>query len=178
MAKIEKKEAEKDPDLVSVHQLATALDCSTRSVEKYAEQGLVLKVGRGRYKYLESIQNVVRYLRKQASTQASGDGKFDLVEESALFKQAQRKMLEMRVEQMEGRLISVAEVEDAWATLVTETRQMVLSLPGRCRMELPDLTGHEQKLIEGICRDLLTEMALGTGKMPRNSGDKAKANGR
>lgn len=176
MAKPAKKEAEKDPDVVSVHELATALDCSTRSVEKYAEQDLVIKVGRGRYKYVESIQNVVRYLRKQASTQTTGDGKFDLVEEGALYKQAQRKMLEMRVEQMEGRLISVQEIEEAWSTLVTETRQMVLSLPGRCRMELPDLTGHEQKLIEGICRDLLTETALGTGKMPRNSGAKVKGN--
>lgn len=62
---------------VSVADLADAFGCSTRTVEKYAAQGLIVRVSRGRYHLISSVRKVVDYLRKQAATQQSGDGKFD-----------------------------------------------------------------------------------------------------
>lgn len=174
MSETEKKKPGHEPGTVSAPQLAAALDCTTRTIEKYAEQNIVVKVARGRYHFLQSIKNVVAHLRKQAASQVSNDGKLDQVQENVRFKAAQRKMAEMRIEQMEGTLISVAEVEEAWSALVTANRQLVLSIPGRCRMELPDLTGHEQTIIQDICRQVLTETALGEGNMPRAEGPKGK----
>lgn len=166
MAETAPKKAENTAGTVSVTQLAEVLDCSTRTVEKYAEQGLVIKVSRGRYHFLTSIRNVVKHLRKQASLQVSQDGKSDQISENVAYKAAQRRMAEMKIAEIEGKLISVAEVEDAWAALVAANRQLMLSVPNRVRMELPDITGHEQTIIQQIVRDLLTETSLGEGKMP------------
>lgn len=151
---------------VSVAELADAFGCSTRTVEKYAAQGLIVRVSRGRYHFVSSVRKVVDYLRKQAATQQSGDGKFDAVAEGVLAKQAQRRLSELRIAQLEGTVISMDEVDQVWTALVVQNRQLVMSIPGRLRMEIPTMSGHEQKVAERVCHDLLTETAMGTGKRP------------
>jgi phage terminase Nu1 subunit (DNA packaging protein) len=155
------------PGTCTVADLAEMLDCTTRTVEKYAQQGLIVRVSRGRYHLAQSVKKVVNYLRAQAASQRSASG-HDSVEESVLLKRTQRRLAEIRVAELEGTVIPVSDVEEAWTTLVVQNRQLVMSIPGRIRMEIPNISGHEQKLIQRLCHDLLTETALGTGKMPSN----------
>lgn len=148
---------------VNAEQMAAALDCNRRTMERYAEQGLVVKVSRGRYHFLTSIRNVIGHLRKQAASQQSASG-LNAVDENVLLKQTQRKLAELRYEQLNGSVISLPEVEEAWSALVVATRQLVLSIPGRARAELPHLTGADQKALQLICHGVLKESALTNGE--------------
>lgn len=159
-------EKKRPPGTVSVKQLADVLDCSTRQVEKYCEEGLVVRVERGSYHFLTSVRNVVQHLRKQASNNMGGDGKQSVADENILFRRSQRKLSELRIAQLEGQLISVAEIDEAWAVLVAANRQLMLSLPGRYRLENPAASGHDQKVLQTLVHEMLTETSLGTGERP------------
>lgn len=157
---------ERPEGTVSSKQLAEVLDCTTRQVEKYCDEGLVIRVDRGCYHFLTSIRNVVAHLRKQASNNMGTDQKTSTADENILFRQSQRRIAEIRIAQMEGKLISMAEIEDVWAALVATNRQLMLSLPGRLRKELPGMSGQDQKTVLNLVHDMLSETALGDGKRP------------
>jgi phage terminase Nu1 subunit (DNA packaging protein) len=153
---------------VTSQQLAEVFDCTKRMVEKYAEQGIVVRVGRGRYHFLSSVKNLVVHLRKQAALQEGSEG--SAVDEGILFRRTQRRLAEIRIAQIEGKLISREEVEEVWAALVLANRQLVLSVATRARLELPHMTGHDQATIQKLCHDILAETALGEGTMPAIKG--------
>jgi phage terminase Nu1 subunit (DNA packaging protein) len=159
---------------VTSHVLAEYLACNVRTVEKYAEQGLVHRIGRGRYDLKLSVSLVTAHLRKQASLQVSQDGREDAVAENVAMRKVERRMKELRLAQMEGTSITIQEVEDAWAELVTANRQLVLSIPSRARAELPHLTGQDQKDLMALCHEILTETALGEGKRPKRKQTKVE----
>lgn len=155
---------------VSAKQLADVLDCSTRQVEKYCEEGLVIRVERGAYHFLSSIRNVVTHLRKQAGNNMASNGAQSVADENILFRRSQRKLSELRIAQLEGTLITMAEIEESWAALVAANRQLMLSLPGRYRLENPGASGHDQAILQKLCHDMLSETALGEGRRPAVKG--------
>lgn len=151
---------------VGAKELAEVLDCTTRQVEKYCEEGLVIRVERGCYHFTTSIRNVVAHLRKQAANNISTAG--DSVADAAIrFRDTQTRLSELRIAKMEGTLISMEELEDVWGALVGTNRQLIQSIPSRIRMEIPTITAAQQKIITQLCHDLLTETALGEGRRPK-----------
>lgn len=161
--------AEKKPTpagVVSVAQLAEVMDCDQRTIQKYAADGIVVRVSYGRYHLLNSVRNLIRHLRKQASLHAGRDSSIDPIAEGAFLKRVQVKIAEAKLRVMQGDLVSKAEVEEAWGALVTTNRQLVMSIASRARQEIPNLTGSDQKVLAGICADILRETALGKGVMP------------
>jgi phage terminase Nu1 subunit (DNA packaging protein) len=119
------------PGSVTSQQLADVFDCTKRMVEKYAEEGIVVRVARGRYHFLSSVKNLIVHLRKQAALQEGKEG--SAVDEGILYRRTQRRLAEIRIAKIEGLLIEREEVEQAWEALVLANRQLVLSIPGRAR---------------------------------------------
>jgi phage terminase Nu1 subunit (DNA packaging protein) len=161
------------PLLVDVHQLARFWACDVSIVQRLARKGLIPRAQRGQYPMIEATTRYIVYLRDQAAGRKSGDEKIDAVQENALLKRSQRQAVEMKIAEAEGRLISMPEVEAVWTAVVLTVKQLFLSLPGRARFDIPHLTGHDQKVLTDLCREMLREASIRKMPMPARDPDAA-----
>jgi phage terminase Nu1 subunit (DNA packaging protein) len=111
---------------------------------------------------------VVLYLRELASSRRGADGT-DVVKASAALKDAQRKLAELKYQQLDGQLISLREAEAVWSGLVRSGRVLFQSLPARARAILPYLPDADRVALEQLADDMLREIAL-KGPVPLPSG--------
>jgi phage terminase Nu1 subunit (DNA packaging protein) len=135
------------------------LSCSPRMVRQYAEEGFAVRTGPGRFDLERSVGNVVLHLRELASSRRGADGT-DVVKASAALKDAQRRLAELKYQQLDGQLISLREAEAVWSGLVRSGRVLFQSLPARARVVLPHLTDADQATLEKLADDMLREVAL------------------
>ena len=131
-----------------------------RSIYNYAKRGLLVKAGHGKYLLVESIQNVTRELHKQAAGRIGKDENVDAARSNAQLKDAQRQLVELRLNQLSGALISTADIDAAWAEIALNVKQMFLALPARARFLMPHLSGEDQDALDGLVRDMLSEVAF------------------
>ena len=155
-------------DSVDAATVARWLKCSTRMVREYVEQGLVVRTGPGQFDLEASVRGVVLYLRELASSRRGADGT-DVVKASAALKDAQRKLAELKYQQLDGQLISLREAEAVWSGLVRSGRVLFQSLPARARVVLPHLIDTDQATLEKLADDMLREIAL-KGPVPLPTG--------
>jgi phage terminase Nu1 subunit (DNA packaging protein) len=131
-----------------------------KTIERYAADDLAVRVGHGRYLLGESLHRVTKRLREQAAGRLGRDENVDAARANAELKDAQRRLTEIKIKQLEGELISLPEVRAAWSEVALNVKQMFLSLPARARFLLSHLSGHDQKVLDQLVRDLLDEVAL------------------
>lgn len=165
---IAKKTVTPADDSVDAEMVARWLNCSTRQVRQYAEEGLAVRTGPGRFDLERSVGNVVLHLRELASSRRGADGT-DVVKASTALKDAQRKLAELKYQQLDGQLISLREAEAVWSGLVRSGRVLFQSLPGRALVVLPHLTDADQATLEKLADDMLREIAL-KGPVPLPTG--------
>lgn len=147
-----------------------------RSIHSYAKRGLLVKAGHGRYKLLESVQNVFHEVRRQAAGRIGKQENVDAAKANADLKISQRELNELRIRQMKGELVSLPEVEAAWDEVALGVKQLFLSFPARARFDLPHLSGADQKVLEKLARDMLEELATeGEVVMPKKGGADGRA---
>jgi phage terminase Nu1 subunit (DNA packaging protein) len=144
--------------------LARLWCCSKREVRLLAERGIAVRVGHGRYALYKSTQNYIVHLREVAAGRHSMDGTVDAVKASVHAKLQRARLDQLRADMLEEKLISIPEVDAAWAEIMLRIRDAVLSIPGRVRFDLPHMTAFDQRALAKICRDVLEETA--EGKVP------------
>jgi phage terminase Nu1 subunit (DNA packaging protein) len=165
---IAKKTVAPVDDSVDAATLGRWLNCSLRQVREYAEEGLVVRTGPGQFDLERSVGNVVLHLRELASSRRGADA-VDVVKASAALKEAQRKLAELKYQQLDGQLISLPEAEAVWSGLVRSGRTLFQSLPARARAILPHLTDADQATLDTLAEDMLREIAL-KGPVPIPTG--------
>jgi phage terminase Nu1 subunit (DNA packaging protein) len=131
-----------------------------RQVHRYADAGVIIRLSRGRYALFESIAGYCKHLREQAAGRTSADGTVDAMKANAEFKQSQRRLNDIKIQALEGKLIGIDEIEEVWGLLVQKDKQLFLSAAGRIRFDVPHLTGEDQEIIERTLRGMLEEVAL------------------
>ncbi len=152
---------------VDVGTLAKLFDCDVRTIQNLARQGIAEKAGHGRYVTAATIRNYVKHLRERAAGRESEDSKVSAVTESALFKRSQTRLNDMKIAQLEGRLVDLETIEEAWGLLAVANRQLFLAVPGRIAEELPLLTAADINAVAQVVHDMLTEAAFqGRVKVP------------
>jgi terminase small subunit / prophage DNA-packing protein len=138
-------------------KLAVLLDMEERTIRKYEQEGIFVKVGRGQYLLAPSVRNYVRRLREIAAGRQGNE--LNAVDENARLKIAMRKNYELKNAALEGRLISIAEMTDAWSAIVRTIKAMVLSIPARCQEKMPHLKIDDYETFRVVVREVLTEAA-------------------
>ena len=145
--------------VVTSSTLAAALGgVSKRTIERYAADNVVVRVGHGRYLLLQSVQNVARRLRQQADERLGRDEQTDAVRATVELKDAQRRLTQLKTKQLEGHLITMTEIEAAWEEIGRILKEMFLSFPTRVLSLLPHLDEKEQEALEQLVRDMLSEV--------------------
>jgi hypothetical protein len=118
MTKSPHKVVEADDVIVDAPTLAHVCRLDVRTVLKLGEQGVVVRVARGRFAQWESIGNLMAHYRAQAAGRIGRDENVDAVRANCELKNSQRRLNEIRIARMDGALISLPEVEAAWAEIV------------------------------------------------------------
>lgn len=149
---------------------------SPRQISDLAKSRHVVQVDRGKFDLFESIDTYCRYQRRVSRLHTSADGTVDAVAESALLKRANREIIEMRRAQLEGKLISIDEIEELWGHIMRTFRSMLQAVPSRVAFSRPHLTKDDIKAIQQECLEILRLNALGDMKVgPLPAPEKEKA---
>ena len=98
---------------VSVGVLANIFGLTERSIRLKAEEGIIVRASKGRYRLVESLKNYVLALRLQADglTTDDPDGEINIEEEKALHERVKRHISELKLQTMKGELHKAADVE-------------------------------------------------------------------
>jgi phage terminase Nu1 subunit (DNA packaging protein) len=160
---IAKKTGTPMDDSVDAATLARWLNCSMRQVRQYAEQRLAVRTGPGRFDLEASVRGVVKHLRELASGHRSEGA--DVVKASAELKQSQKRLVDLRYNQLRAKLISMDEVEAVWSDLILATQFLFRSIAPRFRERAPYLSPQHYEMLQELTQELLREVVI-AGKAP------------
>ena len=154
---------------VTGQSLAGLLDLDIRSITELARSGIVVGSGvRGRYLLAPSVRNYVRHLREIAAGRQGNE--LNAVDENARLKIVQRKNYELKNAALEGSLVPMDDITEAWGIIVRAIKATVLSFPARCHEKLPHLKSDDVETIRKVAHRVLTEtskMLPGQAPMPQ-----------
>jgi biotin operon repressor len=143
--------------LVSGEVLATTLSISSEWVRQLGEQGVLVKVKRGKYDLIASVQGYLAYRDEQDSSDGSDEK----------FKDARAQLYVERVREqkrksdlIEGRCISRPVIEEIILYVIATTRAAILAIPNRCAPQVADVSSAHEcfKILEDAVREALNEL--------------------
>jgi phage terminase Nu1 subunit (DNA packaging protein) len=150
-------------DSVDAATLARWLNCSMRQARQYTEEGVAVRTGPGGFDLEASVRGVVKHLRELASGHRSGGA--DVVKASAELKQSQKRLVDLRYNQLRAKLISIDEVEALWSNLILATQFLFRSIAPRFRERAPYLSPQHYEMLQELTQELLREVVI-AGKAP------------
>ncbi len=152
----------KDDDiLVDVATLASVFACDERTVRGYAERGIAVKSGRGRYLLKASTRNLIEHLRETASGRGGHEAVESLTAERARLAKEQADGHALKNQLARGELIEAAIVQDRWSGVCASIRQKMLAIPTQAAAAMPAMSRAEIDVLDRLIRDALTELADG-----------------
>ena len=100
-------------------------------IRQLAEEGIVVRAAKGRYKLKDSIMNYILTLKvaMEAAGTDSPDGELDLEEEKAIHERVKRHISELKLQVMKGELHSSGDVERVMTDMLVSIRARLLAMP-------------------------------------------------
>jgi phage terminase Nu1 subunit (DNA packaging protein) len=141
------------PHGVSTADLAQLFDCSARQIQRLATEGIVVRLGRGRFDAEASTANYIRSLRQTAAGRAH-DNDVALTEERALLAREQRVGHEIKNALARAELVEIEEVGRQVEAQYSTVRERLLAIPGKCASAL---VGADHQKIEDILFDEIND---------------------
>lgn len=154
---------EKAPRPVSSTELAELFDCGVKEIEAHAREGIVVRIGRGRYDERQSVRNYVCHLRKVAAGYTSADGTVDAVAANVAKRQVETRLLDLKYDREVGKVIEINAARHLWSGLVRTLRQFVRGLPTKIVFIVPHLSNDDMRAIRKLVDDGLADAALDRG---------------
>ena len=146
---------------VSVTVLGQIFDVTDRRIRQMAEEGVVVRVAKGRYNLVESVKNYILSL-KLAVDSANGenpDGELNIDEEKALHERVKRHISELKLQTMKGELHKAADVEKVMTDMLTSFKTRVLSVPSKVAPVLEDRdAGYIRERLTSEMTEVLNEL--------------------
>ena len=142
---------------ITAADLAEILGVSKRAISDYVERGIIVKTGRNRFDLRKSVQLYCEHLRGIAAGRG-GDNVDTLATERARLAREQADQAAMKNAAMRKELIPAAEARQEWVSIARRIRNVVMSVPSRCRQMLPHLTTYDVDLIDSEIRAALAEL--------------------
>nr|WP_051231140.1 helix-turn-helix domain-containing protein [Kaistia adipata] len=142
---------------ITAMDLADFLGVSKRAISDFADRGIIAKTGRNRFDLRRSVQLYCDHLRGVAAGRG-GDAGDALSTERARLAREQADKVAMENAASRRELITVTEVRGEWVAIARRIRNMMMSVPSRCRQQLPHLTTFDVDLIDREIRTALTEL--------------------
>lgn len=139
MAKIDDNAADsiKTTDISAITVNSAALEkiigVSDRRIRQLAEENIIVRAAKGRYKLMESITNYILTLKvsiEAAESDTLGGG-LDLGTEKAIHERVKRHISELKLQTMKGELHKSEDVERVMTDMLVAMKTKLLSTPAK-----------------------------------------------
>lgn len=146
-------------EVVLTHEIADIFGCSPRWVNQLTTSGLLKQVARGKYKLGEAIREYIAAIKLQA--EESDEAETDLRAEQTMLTRANRKMAELELAVMNGKLHRSDDVQAIMNEMLVTFRSRLLAIPARLAPEITVTSDSNvaQQLIKGEIYDALSELS-------------------
>lgn len=144
---------------VSGRDLARLFGVHDRTIRDLADEGLVVKLSRGRFDRDASITRYVTHLRDAAAGRGGASGVASLTSERSRLAREQADAVSLKNATLRGELVSATEVQSRWTAILAAVRARLLAVPSRVGLRSPHLTREDVAVLDQELRDALEEVA-------------------
>lgn len=111
--------------------LEKIIGVSDRRIRQLAEENIIIRAAKGRYKLMDSISNYILTLKVaiESGNSESPDGEIDLEEEKAIHERVKRHISELKLQTMKGDLHKSEDVERVMTDMLVSIKTKLLSMP-------------------------------------------------
>lgn len=149
-----------DNVVVNTQAVAKMFGVTDRRVRQFVEEGIIGRVGHGRFDVVDTVNRYITHLRMAQSQLDESDVTESLEYERYLHEKAKREKAEIELAHIKGMMHSAVEVEKVMNNMLASFRARMLSLPSKLA---PVLVGQEvsdiEKLIEAQVHEALIELS-------------------
>lgn len=145
---------------IGATQLAQVLGVSRQRVHQLSQAKILTRVGRGRYRLLESISAYVGFLRSEPRGTDGAGGPIDYREQRARLVKLQADHAQIDLDERRGTVIAIADAVAPFGEQCSTIRARFLAMPSRAT---PRLVAQEHAAIFAILheevRSILEELS-------------------
>ena len=122
-----------DSITVSAAVLGDMFGVTDRRIRQMAEEGIVVRAAKGRYKLVESIKNYLLTLKLAAEGIGVdlADGEINFDEEKALHERVKRHISELKLQVMKGELHKAEDVQIVMMDMLVAFKTKIMSIPSK-----------------------------------------------
>jgi phage terminase Nu1 subunit (DNA packaging protein) len=144
-------------DVCTLQELSDFLMLTDRRVQQLKKDGVIIKIDRGQYDFLQSTQGYINFLRERAF---GGVANTDQHGEKTRLITAQANIAEMNDAELRGDLVRVDEVRRAIFTAARGVRNSLQTVADRLAVPISAESDHHEihDIIEGELNQILSDM--------------------
>lgn len=146
---------------VNATVLSDILGVSDRRIRQLAEEGILVRASKGRYKLIESIKNYIVTLRISNDGAAGGISEdLDLDEEKAKHEVVKIQMSQLKLQLMKGEVHKSEDVRAVMSDMLVAFRSRLMNHPAKSAPVLANMydAGQIQTYLEKEMSDALLEL--------------------
>ena len=127
------KVTNKDSITVSAAVLGEMFGVTDRRIRQMAEEGIVIRASKGRYKLVDSIKSYLLTLKLAAEGVGVelADGEIDFDEEKALHERVKRHISELKLQIMKGEVHKAEDVETVMMDMLVAFKTKIMGIPSK-----------------------------------------------
>ena len=118
---------------VSASVLGNIFGVTDRRIRQMAEEGIVVRASKGRYKLVDSLKNYLLTLKLTAEGVGVEltDGEINIDEEKALHERVKRHISELKLQVMKGSLHEAKDVERVMMDMLAAFKTKIMGIPSK-----------------------------------------------
>lgn len=159
-------------EFVKVEVIAQVFQMTVRRVQQLNQEGIIqtVEIQQGkrkfrRYDLIPTIMQYIKYLSDKANgrkqRQSVTDKEDAKLQAEVDLKTAKAKIVQLELDELEGRMHSADDVESMTTDLVLAVRSALLSLPGQLSVDLADVSNAAEisEIIKKTVNDILNDLS-------------------
>lgn len=125
---------------VSAAVLGNIFGVTDRRIRQMAEEGIIVRVAKGRYNLVESVKNYILSLKLAVDSAGSDnpDGELNIEEEKALHERVKRHISELKLQTMKGELHKAEDVRRVMTDMLSSFKTRLMNVPAKVAPVLED----------------------------------------
>ncbi len=147
-----------DSITVSAAVLGDLLGVSERRVRQRAEEGIMVRASKGRYKLVDSVKNYILTLKLEVAGVSAelAEGEINLEEEKGLHERVKRHISELKLQIMKGEVHKAEDVEAVMLDMLAAFKTRVMNIPSKAAplLENRDAAYIKDRLISEVTEAL------------------------
>lgn len=147
---------------VSASVLGDLIGVGDRRIRQLAEEGVILRISKGRYDLAQSVKNFIKYLRVQEGlTETPRNEQEQMEHEKMLHERAKREIAELKLAAMRGEMHRAEDIEKVMTDQYSAFRSKLLNIPSKVAAPVAIITEKSQAkaLVEAEILEALEELA-------------------